>query len=89
MQIKYLLTTFTICLISQLLNSQPATDGSVQWNLNIFDSPIVNVLWCGSKFILTDDNDKIETDDDSNILHLFIITDRGLVYKSRDNGQSW
>jgi hypothetical protein len=54
-----------------------------------FESTIVNILWCGSKHVITEDDETIKMENANSKRVLFIITEKGHAYRSLDHGFNW
>lgn len=58
----------------------------VQYRITELESPVQEVLWCGTTQATSEDGDVINFDSTSNIRKLYVLTTRGFLYYSSDFG---
>jgi ACT domain-containing protein len=81
---KFIVFLFLILLVK--------TENNVSWKLNKVDSNIINVVWCASNRVVTEDQSIIELDiddDESQKKIVYALTNKGVIYKSINNGGSY
>lgn len=54
----------------------------------MFDSHLVNIVWCGSSQVVAEDLTKVDVDTEEKSKKLFFLTDKGNIYRSKDDGFS-
>ena len=54
----------------------------------MFDSHLVNIVWCGSSQVVAEDLTKVDVDTEEKSKKLFFLTDKGNIYMSKDDGFS-
>ncbi len=68
---------------------QTQSTSDLKFKMSKFDSGIANVLWCGARHVITDDDETIKMENFNAKRVLFLLTENGLVYRSLDHGFVW
>ncbi|CAD8167582.1 unnamed protein product [Paramecium pentaurelia] len=61
----------------------------VKVSFNELESPVSNIYWCGSSVVFTKDDETIEQTHQESRKVLFILTDKGRIWRSADYGSTW
>lgn len=61
-------------------------NNEVKVSFNEIESPVSNVYWCGSSVVFTKDDETVEQTHSETRKVLFILTDKGKVWRSADYG---
>ena len=79
-----LLTLFVFILFSYTKSD------SVSYTEKLLDSPVNNIVWCGSSRVVNEDDEIIEMEISSTYKKkMFLLTEKGMVYRTPDNGKTW
>ena len=56
----------------------------------VLDSPVDEIVWCGSQIVINEDDEIVKSEIDSSYKKkMFLITDKGVVYRTANNGKTW
>lgn len=62
----------------------------VQVDLQLLDSPVHDMAWCGTKVVFTRDDETVEQEHtDGHTKALFVLTDDGVIWRSDNYGKTW